>query len=113
MPSDGSWASLPKTTVKHDHGQERSDDGPGRANHRLLVADRDVTPRQHLEQFAITPQIEPVVAFGAAALDDELIMLTVSSRQPLATGIPSRPAFLPSTFPAHLIAFARSGAGPR
>ena len=54
-----------------NHGQERPDHRPGSADHRLLVAHRQIAPSEHIEQFAITPQIAPIVALLPSRLDDD------------------------------------------
>ncbi len=46
-----------KEEAEDHHGQEGLDDGPGRAQHRLLVAHLDVAPGQEVEQLAIVPQL--------------------------------------------------------
>ena len=53
------------------HGQERPDDRPGDADHGLLVAHGDVAPGEDREELAIVPEVRPVVALGAARLEDE------------------------------------------
>ena len=55
------------------HGQKRPDHRPRRADHRLLVAHRQVAPRQDVEQLAIAPEIAPVIALLAAGLDDDYV----------------------------------------
>ena len=61
--------------AEHDredhHGQERPDHRPGDADDGLLVAHRDVAPGQDREQLAIGPEVAPIVALGAAGLEDE------------------------------------------
>ena len=54
--------SVPK---RPNHCPDNADDG-------LLVSDEDVAPGEKVEQLAIAPEITPVVAFGAAGLDDEV-----------------------------------------
>ena len=39
--------------AKDHHGEEGLDDGPGRAEHRLLVAHRDVAPGEEEQQVTV------------------------------------------------------------
>jgi len=54
-----------------DCRDERLQEGPEHADCRLLVADHHVAPRKDVEQFAITPEVAPVLAFGATGFDDQ------------------------------------------
>ncbi len=56
---------------KDHHRQNRPDHRPGRADDRLLVAHRDIAPRQDVEQLAIAPQVAPVIALLEASLYDD------------------------------------------
>ena len=47
------------------------DDRPGDADHRLLVADRDVAPGEDGEQLAIGPEVAPVMPLGPAGLQHD------------------------------------------
>ena len=69
----GQLGQLAEDDGEDHHRQERPDERPGGADDRLLVAHRDIAPRQDLEKLPISPQIAPVVAFGAAGLDDQFI----------------------------------------
>src|SRR5262249_22946955 len=55
---------------EHDHRDERPDQGPGDADDSLFVADEDVAPGEEIEQLAVPPKVAPVLALGAAGLDD-------------------------------------------
>ena len=47
------------------------DGGPGNADDGLHVADKDVAPSEEAEQFAVTPQVAPVILPGASGFNDE------------------------------------------
>ena len=68
MPSEGNLAMRPKMIVKTSMVRNGRIDRPQRADHGLLVAHRQIAPREHLEQLTIAPQVEPVVALLAAGL---------------------------------------------
>jgi hypothetical protein len=69
-PAGRHLAEPAKHQGQYDHGEKRADEGPGHTDYRLLVADEKVAPRQEIEQFAVTPQIAPVVTLGAASFED-------------------------------------------
>ena len=96
---------------EHHHRQERADERPGGANHRLLVAYRDVAPSQDLKQFAVMPQIAPIVPLGAAGFNDQFVTFTNITTGFSVAASCSRPASPQSTFPDHLIAFAAAALG--
>ena len=52
-------------------GGRRPRHRPGRAEEVLLVAHRHIPPGQHGKQFAVAPQVLPVLAVGAAGFEDE------------------------------------------
>ena len=59
----------PKKIVKTDHHHQRLEDGPGRPQHRLLVADLHVAPGQEIDQLAELPElpdVDPLPARGRA-----------------------------------------------
>ena len=53
------------------HGQSRPHNRPDDADHGLLVTHRDVAPREDGEEFAIGPDIAPVVAFRSARFENQ------------------------------------------
>jgi hypothetical protein len=58
-----------------DHGQERLQDRPGRAEERLLVAHLDVAPREEEQELAEAPEVGQAEAREALrrADDDRLV----------------------------------------
>src|SRR2546426_7781 len=56
----------PARTTKAMAKSTSADDRPGKAQHRLLVADGDLAPRQEVEQIAILPQLAQVEPQRAA-----------------------------------------------
>src|SRR5207248_11488831 len=50
-------AELPEEQTEYNHHKERLDDGPRRAERRLLVTHLDVAPGQKVEQLAILPKL--------------------------------------------------------
>src|SRR5262249_31837527 len=70
----GQFGQLPEEDREHHHGQERSDDGPGRTDHGLFVANGDIAPSENLKEFAVTPQVDPIMAFGTATFYDEHVL---------------------------------------
>ena len=69
MPSVGREAMPPNTTVNTSEFSSRLDDDPRRAEHRLLVKQRDVALDQQEDQVAVVQKlaevdVEPAVAAG-------------------------------------------------
>ena len=54
---------------KYQHREQRPDQRPAYSDNRLLVTDEEVPPREERKQFAITPEIAPVLAFYPAGFD--------------------------------------------
>src|SRR3546814_7027481 len=54
-----------------DHDQQRLQQCPGQSDEGLLVADRDIPPRQDKEQLAVAPEVAPVLLLCAARFDDD------------------------------------------
>ena len=71
MAFAGQFGHLAKDEGKDQHGEQGLQEGPGDADDRLLVADGDIAPGEHPEQFAIAPEVTPVVPLGAAGFEDE------------------------------------------
>jgi len=46
---------------EYDHRQERTDQAPCDADCRLLVAYQDIAPGEKEEEFAIPPQVPPIL----------------------------------------------------
>lgn len=59
---------------KDDHRQQRTQQRPGDADRGLFVADREVTPSKEEEEFAVVPEVAPVLARRATGLDDEFLI---------------------------------------
>ena len=57
LPSEGTWTKRPKKSVKTQHGHEWLQNGPGRADGGLLVADLDLAPDEEIDQLAVLPQL--------------------------------------------------------
>lgn len=57
--------------AKNHHGKKRADRRPQDADHGLLVVHRQVAPCKDREEFAIGPDVAPVMALGAPRLEDE------------------------------------------
>jgi len=56
---------------EYQHGQQWTTQRPHDADDGLLVAHQDIAPRQEEEQFAVAPQVAPVMALCSACLDDK------------------------------------------
>ncbi len=68
------------------HREERLDDRPGRAEHRLLVADLDVTPDEKVQELAVLPQVAELEGNPAArGLDPHRRRISVQE-SPTSTG---------------------------
>ena len=57
----GEFYHLTKNDSENGHRQKWPDEGPSDADDRLFVPDGNVAPSQNLEQFAVMPEIAPVV----------------------------------------------------
>lgn len=62
----GEFGHFAEDDGEHQHGGEGLDERPGQADDGLFVADGDVAPGEHEEEFAVSPQVAPVVFFGEA-----------------------------------------------
>ncbi len=51
------WAKRPKNEGENHHAHERLQNGPGRADGRLLVADLDLAPDEEIDQLAVFPEL--------------------------------------------------------
>src|SRR5207249_3802550 len=60
-------AQLAEEDGEDDHRHDRLDDGPGRAQHGLLVADLNVAPYEEAQQFPVAPEFADVECLPASA----------------------------------------------
>ena len=72
---------MTKKDAEDDHREERLDDGPGRADYRLLVAHLDVAPREEVQQFAVVPDLAQIHGHPTTRrLDDNFVRARLSIR---------------------------------
>src|SRR5262249_40595354 len=67
----GQLGDFAEHDCEHHHREKGPHQRPSQADDGLLIADRDVAPGQNVEEFAVTPQISPVVALSQPRLYDE------------------------------------------
>jgi hypothetical protein len=70
-PLAGQFGDLAEYDGENDHGQEGPHEGPGQADHRLLVTHRDIAPGENEEQLLVTKQVSPISSVGTPGLEDE------------------------------------------
>ena len=76
MPSDGIFAKAAEEDREHHHHHHGLDDGPGEAEHGLLVAHLDVAHGEHEEELAIGPELLEVERAPALdRLDDRDVLM--------------------------------------
>ena len=73
---------LPENDCQHDRLQQRLNDGPCRARHSLLVAHRDVPPRENQEELPVIKQVAPVIPFRPSAFYDQCLHLKIFDKLP-------------------------------
>ena len=61
------------------HREKGPNERPQHADDCLLIADGKVAPREHPEQFAIAPQVQPIVPLGSASFDNDHVLHEVYS----------------------------------
>src|SRR5438874_2273659 len=78
IDEDGIWktvgrylSQLPEEDAEDDHRKQRLDDGPGRSEDRLLVADLDVAPDQEVHELPVLPQVGQLQRAPAARRGNE------------------------------------------
>jgi hypothetical protein len=69
VPSGGSLAMRPKTTVKTTIVRSGRITAQGHPDHAPLVAHREIAPSEDTKQFTIAPQIKPIVELVLARFD--------------------------------------------
>src|SRR5687768_2596520 len=58
--------------AKNCHGR-RPQNRPRGTDNRLLVADEDVAPREKVKEFAVPPEVAPVLTLRPACFDDYVL----------------------------------------
>src|SRR5437016_4746152 len=74
----GQLSDPAKYNGKNKHCQKGTDYCPSNADRSLLVADVNVSPGEDVEKLAVAPKVTPIILFGAAGFDQELLHTIVN-----------------------------------
>src|SRR5258708_31275664 len=72
---------MPENDNEDNHGQKRAHNSPSDADQRLPVTYRDIAPGKDREQFAVAPEVAPVVALDSSCFQDYPVRLHAADRR--------------------------------